>query len=612
MGLVAAPFLSSEGNSMFFKSTVSAAAFSIPVTVDCILTGGYYDEGDGGGALFIRTGSLVTGGFIDAGGGFWELGKQQLNVKMFGADGVADHAALSAAINVCAARSCPLYFTANVVAPAWTRKVLNSTLTIYGNNYTLFTDGNDVFDLNNSSSIYIYDVEFNQCGVIFSLNSANNYENIVFENCQFIDTGSMCLGGCLDLDFINVKNCIFSGTVGEAVIDLSSYIKSAYIVNNKFLNISSTTSVLQVLNFGKTQIADQPLTGNYIVNGNVFDTITSNGSTLGELHAIIVYGERAVISNNIIKDIDRPLSRQSGGVEGIYTKIVSGVISNNVLINAGFSNGNKGAMINVKGFDLGNVAETNGANIAVVGNSLYSTNSEARNGIRCEASNVTITSNTLTGINGQHAIALSWPFDENKNAVISDNVISIPNITVAHIWINCSGENIKIVDNSLDKNQSSGAFNGILVTGANRTETLKNISISNNNINATGLDYGIYFLSNTINISNIQCNNNNIIGGNYGIRTLSNSTLLSGVVNANTMTDTVAAFRDKATTTLRFRDNTLNGAPADLWAAAPSTGAWSVGNKAYASNPAALGFEGWICTVAGTPGTWKTFGAVTP
>lgn len=37
---------------------------------------------------------------------------------------------------------------------------------------------------------------------------------------------------------------------------------------------------------------------------------------------------------------------------------------------------------------------------------------------------------------------------------------------------------------------------------------------------------------------------------------------------------------------------------------------WNVGDKVYQSTPAAGGFAGWICTTAGSPGTWKTFGAI--
>jgi hypothetical protein len=45
-------------------------------------------------------------------------------------------------------------------------------------------------------------------------------------------------------------------------------------------------------------------------------------------------------------------------------------------------------------------------------------------------------------------------------------------------------------------------------------------------------------------------------------------------------------------------------------AAAPVTGTYAVGSIIYNTAPASAGFVGFVCTVAGTPGTWKTFGLI--
>jgi len=45
-------------------------------------------------------------------------------------------------------------------------------------------------------------------------------------------------------------------------------------------------------------------------------------------------------------------------------------------------------------------------------------------------------------------------------------------------------------------------------------------------------------------------------------------------------------------------------------AASPVAGYWAVGEIVYNSAPTAGGTLGWVCTTAGTPGTWKTFGAI--
>lgn len=44
--------------------------------------------------------------------------------------------------------------------------------------------------------------------------------------------------------------------------------------------------------------------------------------------------------------------------------------------------------------------------------------------------------------------------------------------------------------------------------------------------------------------------------------------------------------------------------------AAPTSGTWAQGDIIYDTTPTAGGFIGWVCTSSGTPGTWKTFGAI--
>ena len=43
---------------------------------------------------------------------------------------------------------------------------------------------------------------------------------------------------------------------------------------------------------------------------------------------------------------------------------------------------------------------------------------------------------------------------------------------------------------------------------------------------------------------------------------------------------------------------------------APTSGTWPKGVIAWNSDPSAGGFIGWVCVASGTPGTWKTFGAI--
>jgi hypothetical protein len=75
--------------------------------------------------------------------------------------------------------------------------------------------------------------------------------------------------------------------------------------------------------------------------------------------------------------------------------------------------------------------------------------------------------------------------------------------------------------------------------------------------------------------------------------------------------------RIKQTASTRGSKNIITYTTADAsarsigWSsAAPTTGTWVVGDIIYNTVPTAGGTMGWVCTTAGTPGTWKTFGAI--
>jgi hypothetical protein len=45
-------------------------------------------------------------------------------------------------------------------------------------------------------------------------------------------------------------------------------------------------------------------------------------------------------------------------------------------------------------------------------------------------------------------------------------------------------------------------------------------------------------------------------------------------------------------------------------AAAPTTGSWARGDFLWNSAPSSGGLIGFVCVTGGTPGTWKTWGAI--
>lgn len=47
-------------------------------------------------------------------------------------------------------------------------------------------------------------------------------------------------------------------------------------------------------------------------------------------------------------------------------------------------------------------------------------------------------------------------------------------------------------------------------------------------------------------------------------------------------------------------------------AAAPNSGTHTAGEIVFNADPVAGGFAGWICVAGGTPGAWKSWGAISP
>ncbi|MDH0873670.1 right-handed parallel beta-helix repeat-containing protein [Agrobacterium pusense] len=96
----------SQGNVPIYASVASMPGILVPVGINALRVNGYNSAGDGGGALYLRTGSEPShaGKFQSSGGVWWELAVVTPNILMFGARAgsasyaVANLAAINAAI----------------------------------------------------------------------------------------------------------------------------------------------------------------------------------------------------------------------------------------------------------------------------------------------------------------------------------------------------------------------------------------------------------------------------------------------------------------------------------------------------------------------------------
>lgn len=157
----------------------------------------------------------------------------------------------------------------------------------------------------------------------------------------------------------------------------------------------------------------------------------------------------------------------------------------------------------------------------------------------------------------------------------------------------------------------------------------------NNTIYSSVLDsYIIYLL-------NMECLNNTFYGssssyGGYitliynstmkGNRYINNGGAYTGAISITTGSTTSVVketpssffdYMDRYTVfnnTGTYQQSTIEPSQGETSFALPSTktGTWKRGDIVYNSFPTAGGYMGAVCTVAGTPGTWKAYGAILP
>jgi hypothetical protein len=188
-------------------------------------------------------------------------------------------------------------------------------------------------------------------------------------------------------------------------------------------------------------------------------------------------------------------------------------------------------------------------------------------------SNIKLTENTLPALVDTGNVSVNIiDVTGSSDILIKDNKIGKSGLYTIKVY--GSSSYIKIDGNILDGGSGiSSAYNVIYCTASSFVSILnnvfKNITISNYDVTADTTP-------NTIISNNIFCKG-------YSIDPGSAPTLIS----------------DNAGLGARLYVN-----------AAPIYGSWLVGDKVYFSAPTAGGFIGAVCVTAGSPGTWKTFGAI--
>lgn len=405
---------------------------------------------------------------------------------------------------------------------------------------------------------------------------------------------------------VKITGGIFDGNKASA----ASATDVIYIYNSSSVWVTNTT--VQNAN-GRNIYVEGPSTSS--VSKNIY---IQNNSLTGAASACITftYTSNILIENNMV--FSNATGLTSG--ESSYIAIVGNSFYSNT--NDGCAVGNNCSYITI----TGNVSQNNGAeginvdgcNHAVItgntsfnnligitvwnrspGTSLAKRNVVSANTVStCTQVGILVADgNTFTLIEGNsvdncgsHGVQIN----ECANSVVRDNIIN----NNAGSGIYTAGSIGLRIEGNVCTGQTSYGIRLVQGTGAGR------ITVTNNVLAANSGGYGIYDEAN---------GSGNVISNNI-FTDESSSVVQTSNIYVNDSNVVIQSNRNLIGTS--GYPNIAGGSAKQYlnsWqyaSAAPTTGTWVVGDTFYNSAPTAGGTIGFVCTTAGTPGTWKTWGAI--
>jgi hypothetical protein len=224
------PTISATAGSAFNTRGLAAVA-SISGTVQFIQTAGFGVVGDGGAAIYVRTGASTPGGFQSADGAWWAITGPVLWAKQIGAacDGVTDDtAAFQALINSAIANKSAARFSGSCVASGLTitagidfgglGPAVSKLLPVSG--------AADVISWATTDAVYIHDLA------------------IPYQTVGASGAGLVCDGTSTALADSNVRSVVSNVRVEVAGIGLSSRNCALFTLRDSYFNASVTTNLL--------------------------------------------------------------------------------------------------------------------------------------------------------------------------------------------------------------------------------------------------------------------------------------------------------------------------------------------------------------------------------
>jgi nitrous oxidase accessory protein NosD len=547
--------------------------------VSVVTVGTQGPQGVGFGA--IAAGNAIVGGTGDAA---VEV-PDQFNVVAFGAvgDGTTDDtAAIQAAVNALPATG------GIVVAPRGSYK-LTGTVTISGKADVVLDFG---------------EATITQTAALTPVLTLNNMVrtkvvggNLIGLGTDYLNTSAvygaaaMKLGGaCEDVSILDCSMTNFAGAGVWVVLGDTTGTR----IEGCTITGPGSAEIAAMNNFGAGIVIADDANNWAVLNCEISEY--AQGITTGDCSNVRV-------SNTHIHTIV--------GQHGMYfASLSNAVLSGNLIDDVN----NQGIKVQL------NTGRPDAEDIAITGNTIVNckshpillTNSDAS---AERARNVTITGNTLSSVGTGNGIHLTHV----DGAIVASNTI---HDFSAGISVN-SSDNISIIGNRI----KDGGHQGILLNIVNQAivahNTVDNVATANSGSTEFGLHVTGACTDVTITGNKVRDALGNMRYAYYLAPTSQASFSVIGNFGSGA---TDYGIRTAAAAIREFRNNDVSGtlgrilnAPTEglgaiarqsFGTAAPVSGTHARGDIVWNTAPAASGTVGWICTTAGSPGTWKTWGAI--
>lgn len=596
-------------------SRATAQVTTFDASVNVLVTGGYQAAGDNGGALYKRVGAAPShaGKFQSADGAWWEITGREIRPEMVG--GVIN-----------AANSTTGVQNAIDVAIAIGSRVLVS--------------GNGVWNVGNLSVTASLNIDIdgaarlkllgNQTGDMFAITGTGT--KVTFRGPGTIDGNRANQTAPVDNRYL-IRSTADGNAVTPHVLDVAGvqFVDAAFGAIGFYADADATTwerLVVQNCSFiGLTEGTPQ------------------DGTDIAPRFISIVDGAEGVFTDNYF-DLG-----YGAGTTGSSAILVQGTATSPIHDNTVYIAGNTFRRLGRQALNALGVVDFYiwGAHVVITGNRFLNSVSTPIRG-KADGRNVIVSDNTIeTVLNGREGISITSTAYNNGQAVqlVHSNVMSsINGVGILLAGDGITGDVQRGVRNNIVRQCGS---HGIYILGITTIDVCGNqVSLSsgngikmdaclgacnvNGNNVSTSSNEGLIITnaSGTLNISD-----NMIVGsvafgmyvtasGTCKVTAQDNvvDTVTSGTcyafgpfsqlsVRGNSASGgfTLAASVDAGTVNLYYEGNTWQRR-VYFGAVAPTTGAHSQNDVVWNSACAASGNIGWVCTTAGTPGTWKAFGTI--